>query len=126
FEQGSESGARLKAINRFWRYGELDPRNNVGFGEGGAGLYSDGKLITRIKSPYIPYVMDRLIRFGAPEEIRFLANPHVGSDKIRRLIPVLRETLLRHGAKVHFDSKVSEILTSGSSVRGLRLENGQE
>ncbi len=126
FEQGSEAGKRLKAINRFWRHGEIDPHNNVGFGEGGAGLYSDGKLITRIKSPFIPYVMDRLIRFGAPEEIRFLADPHVGSDRIRRLIPVMRKTLLQNGVGIHFDCKVSEILTSGQSVRGLRLSDGRE
>ena len=66
-ERGSPSAERIKGISRFWRHGELDPRNNVCFGEGGAGLYSDGKLITRIKSPHIPYVMNRLVRFGALE-----------------------------------------------------------
>lgn len=91
FERGSESATRIKGISKFWRYGELDRRNNVCFGEGGAGLYSDGKLITRIKSPHIPYVMNRLVQFGAPEEIQWLANPHVGSDRIRRVIPKIRE-----------------------------------
>ena len=92
-ERGSLGPKRIQAINRYWRYGELDPDNNVCFGEGGAGLYSDGKLITRIKSPYIPYVMHRLVEFGAPEEIKYLANPHVGSDRIRRVIPKIREYL---------------------------------
>ena len=87
FERGSPAEKRILGINKFWRYGQLDPRNNVCFGEGGAGLYSDGKLITRVKSPHIPYVLHRLVQFGAPEEIQFLANPHVGSDKIRRVIP---------------------------------------
>src|SRR5665213_2946228 len=67
-EQGSETGKRVLAIGRYWRYGELNPRNNVGFGEGGAGLFSDGKLITRIKSEHIPYVMQRLVQFGAASE----------------------------------------------------------
>ena len=69
-EQGSPAKQRMRSIAKYWRYGELDVRDNVCFGEGGAGLYSDGKLITRIKSPYIGYVLNRLVQFGAPEEIR--------------------------------------------------------
>jgi len=125
FEQGSDAKTRLIAINRFWRYGEMNLRNNVGFGEGGAGLYSDGKLITRIKSPHIPYVMKRLVDFGAPEEILYLSNPHVGSDRIRRVIPKLRARLLELGGKIHFDTKISEILTNNDYVTGVRTEKGE-
>ena len=125
FERGSETKTRMQKIARFWRYGELDPNNNVGFGEGGAGLYSDGKLITRIKSPHIAYVMDRLIQFGAPEEIRYLANPHVGSDKIRRVIPLLREYLVSKGCEIHFDAKVEKLLVSGNDVNGVELSDGR-
>jgi len=125
FEQGSECDRRLRAINRFWRYNELDPRNNVGFGEGGAGLYSDGKLITRIRSPHIAYVMDRLVSFGAPPEIRYLSNPHVGSDRIRRLIPKLRSRLEQLGVKLHFDSKVTKILANARAVEGVQTEDGR-
>ncbi len=126
FERGSESAERVKGINRFWRYGELDPRNNVCFGEGGAGLYSDGKLITRIKSPHIPYVLDRLVQFGAPSEITYLSNPHVGSDRLRRVIPFLRDFLKTHGCEIHFNTQVTEFLTSGKSVIGMKTENNQE
>lgn len=113
-ERGSVGEKRIAAINRYWRYGELDANNNVCIGEGGAGLYSDGKLITRIKSPHIPYVMDRLVRFGAPEEIRWLANPHVGSDKIRRVIPKLRKFLLANGCEIHFDTPMKELIIEDS------------
>ena len=99
-ERGSDTVNRLRGITKFWRYGELDRRNNVCYGEGGAGLYSDGKLITRIKSPHIPYVMNRLVQFGAPEEIQWLSNPHVGSDRIRRVIPLLRAYLLANAFNV--------------------------
>lgn len=126
FERGSDAVQRIKGINRYWRYGELDPRNNVCYGEGGAGLYSDGKLITRIKSPHIPYVMDRLIQFGAPEEIRYLANPHVGSDRIRRVIPKMRQYLLAHNCQIHFDTKVERLLTNARGVIGLETEHGQK
>jgi len=125
FEQGSTCEKRLMAITRFWRYGQLNPKDNVGFGEGGAGLYSDGKLITRIKSPHIPYVMQRLVQFGAPAEIEFLANPHVGSDRIRKVIPVLREHLKSKGCEIHFNTKISRLLTSGGSVIGVESEDGR-
>ncbi|MDZ4083703.1 MAG: hypothetical protein U1E10_12250, partial [Bdellovibrionales bacterium] len=114
-ERGSVGEKRILKINRFWRFGELDPNNNVCMGEGGAGLYSDGKLITRIKSPHIPYVMDRLVRFGAPEEIRWLSNPHVGSDKIRRVIPKLRAFLLAGGCEMHFDTPMKELITEAAA-----------
>jgi uncharacterized FAD-dependent dehydrogenase len=126
FERGSDSGERIKGINQYWRYGKLDTRNNVCFGEGGAGLYSDGKLITRIKSPFIPYVMNRLVQFGAPAEIQWLSNPHVGSDRIRRVIPKLREFLKANGCEIHFNTQVTEILTEGKQITGVRTEHGTE
>lgn len=106
FERGSKAEKRILGINQFWRYGKLDRRNNVCYGEGGAGLYSDGKLITRIKSPHIPYVLNRLVNFGAPAEIEYLSNPHVGSDRIRRVIPKLREYLISHGCEMHYDCQI--------------------
>ncbi|WP_413293784.1 NAD(P)/FAD-dependent oxidoreductase [Bdellovibrio sp. HCB185ZH] len=126
FERGSDSGARMKGINQYWRHGKLDTRNNVCFGEGGAGLYSDGKLITRIKSPHIPYVMNRLVQFGAPAEIQWLSNPHVGSDRIRRVIPKLREYLKANGCEIHFNTQVTEILMEGKQTVGVRTEHGTE
>jgi uncharacterized FAD-dependent dehydrogenase len=126
FERGSESAERIKGINRYWRYGELDRRNNVCYGEGGAGLYSDGKLITRIKSPHIPYVLHRLVQFGAPEEIQWLSNPHVGSDKIRRVIPKLREFLKSKGCTIHFNTQVKEVLFENKQTVGIRTEHGEE
>ena len=125
-ERGSQSEKRIGAINKFWRYGELDPNNNVCFGEGGAGLYSDGKLITRIKSPHIPYVMHKLVEFGAPEEIKYLANPHVGSDRIRRVIPKLREYLKQNGCTIYFDTCVSSLITdSNNQIQGVETSNGK-
>ncbi len=125
-EQGSVTEKRVISIGKYWRRGELDPVNNVGFGEGGAGLFSDGKLITRIKSEHIPYVMQRLVQFGAPAEIEYLSNPHVGSDRIRRVIPKLRAHLLSLGCKIRFDAKVAEILLRGSEVSGVQLLDGEK
>lgn len=124
-EQGGPTEKRVLAIGKFWRRGELDKRSNVGFGEGGAGLFSDGKLITRIKSEHIPYVMQRLVQFGAPKEIEYLSNPHVGSDRIRRVIPKMRAHLTSLGCDIRFETKVEEILTKNSYVSGVKLENGE-
>lgn len=125
-ERGSVGAKRIQAINQYWRYGRLDPNNNVCFGEGGAGLYSDGKLITRIKSPLIPYVMDRFVRFGAPEEIRYLSNPHVGSDRIRRVIPKMREYLRANGCEMLFDAPMTRLLVEGSQVVGVEIADGRQ
>jgi len=125
-ERGSEASPRMKKIAEYWRYGKLDPNNNVCFGEGGAGLYSDGKLITRIKSPYIPYVLNRLVQFGAPEEIEYVSNPHVGSDKIRKVIPPMRNWLKANGCEVHFNSKVKALDYKGTTVTGVILEDGKK
>ena len=124
-ERGSESAERIKGISQFWRHGKLDHRNNVCFGEGGAGLYSDGKLITRIKSPHIPYVLNRLVQFGAPEEIQWLANPHVGSDRIRRVIPFLREFLRANGCEIKFNTQVTELVVEGKNIVGVKTEQGE-
>lgn len=126
FERGSQSADRIKGINRFWRYGELDPRNNVCYGEGGAGLYSDGKLITRIKSDHIPYVLNRLVQFGAPAEIQWLSNPHVGSDKIRRVIPKLREFLISHGCEIFYNSQVTSLIYGDKCIRGVVTEQNEK
>jgi len=125
-EQGGRTEERVRTIGRFWRYGELDPLSNVSFGEGGAGLFSDGKLMTRVKSEHIPYVMQRLVQLGAPPEIEFLANPHVGSDRIRRVIPRLRERLLSLGCDIRFQSQVVEILTRDRQVVGVKVKSARE
>ncbi|MFN8846549.1 MAG: NAD(P)/FAD-dependent oxidoreductase [Bdellovibrionales bacterium] len=125
FERGSPSEIRMKGINRYWRYGELDTRNNVCFGEGGAGLYSDGKLITRIKSEHIPYVMNRLVKFGAPQEIEYLSNPHVGSDRLRRVIPFLRKHLIENGCEIYFDTQITDLVITNKSIQGVITEKGE-
>ena len=117
-ERGSECNERMKKINRYWRYNELNAEDNVCFGEGGAGLYSDGKLITRIKSEHISYVMQRLVDFGAPEEILYLANPHVGSDRIRRLIPKIRQFLSENKCQIRFNSKLTDLIIENNQVVG--------
>jgi len=125
-EQGTQTKERLKDIAQYWRKGHLNPDNNVCHGEGGAGLFSDGKLITRIKSPHIEYVMNQLVRFGAPEEIEYLSNPHVGSDKIRRVIPIMRDYLEANGCTIHFNTKMEKLITANGNITGVITAKGKQ
>lgn len=126
FERGARAHERMKHIAAFWRYGRFDPENNVCYGEGGAGLFSDGKLITRIKSPYVQYVMNRMVDFGAPAEVAYLSNPHLGSNKIRALINKMSDELTAKGSEIHYNSNVTELLFDESGkARGVKLADGR-
>lgn len=79
-ERGKDIDARQRDVNEFWTKRKLDEESNVQFGEGGAGTFSDGKLTTGIKSPYIRKVLEELYEAGAPEEILYSSKPHIGTD----------------------------------------------
>lgn len=125
-ERGDRAHNRMKHISKFWRYGEFNTENNVCYGEGGAGLFSDGKLITRIKSPFVQYVMNRFVDFGAPKETAYISNPHLGSNKIRALINKISEYLLSKNCELHYNVRVDEILTDGKKVVGVLLSDGRK
>jgi uncharacterized FAD-dependent dehydrogenase len=107
-ERGKPVLPRMKDISQHWRHGRVHTDSNVCFGEGGAGAFSDGKLITRIKSPFKRFVMEQMVRFGAPDEILYLANPHVGSNKIRTIINNLTRYLNENGCPILFETRAEE------------------
>jgi len=124
-ERGDRTHARMLKISKYWRKGELDPDSNVCNGEGGAGTFSDGKLITRIKSPWISRVMQALVDYGAPPEIAYVYNPHVGSNLIREVIKTMTEDLSRRGAQLQFNTRVASLDLQNGEVRGVILAEGQ-
>lgn len=125
-ERGSRAHERMKFISRYWRYGELNQDDNVCFGEGGAGLFSDGKLITRIKSPYVKYVMQKFVDFGAPPETAYLANPHLGSNKIRGLINKMTDYLLERGHKISYNTRVEDLIVDDNNhLKGVLTAKGE-
>ncbi len=125
-ERGEEANKRMLHISRYWKKGVLNTESNVCYGEGGAGLYSDGKLITRVKSPFIKYVMRKLVDFGAPEETAYTSNPHLGSNKIRVIITKISDMLKSHGHKFIYKTRVDGLLYQGKKVIGAKLSNGEE
>jgi uncharacterized protein len=124
-ERGSAAHERMKHIARFWRYGEFDTEDNVCYGEGGAGLFSDGKLITRIKSPFVGYVMKKFVDFGAPKETAYVSNPHLGSNKIRGLISTLTDYLISKNCEIFYKTKVEEFLFEKKTITGVKTCSGQ-
>ncbi len=125
-ERGEDASKRMLRIAKYWRYGELDPETNVCYGEGGAGLYSDGKLITRIKSSLVSYVMEKFVTFGAPKETAYESNPHLGSNKIRSIITHISSWLRNEGCEFRYNSRVEKILTDGDKAIGVKLSSGEE
>ena len=125
-ERGDRAHQRMLHIAKFWRYGIFDPENNVCYGEGGAGLFSDGKLITRIKSAYVQYVMNRFVDFGAPKETAYISNPHLGSNKIRGLINQMTDYLSSKGCDVRYNTRVDRLLVENKKIIGVELNNGQK
>ncbi len=125
-ERGARAHERMKHISGYWRRGVLDPDNNVCFGEGGAGLFSDGKLITRIKSPFVQYVMDKFVDFGAPPETAWVSNPHLGSNKIRQLIGKMTDELKEKGHEIRYHACVEKLIYDKNKVIGVELRDGEK
>lgn len=118
-ERGSRINKREKAVELFLNEGVLDPESNVQYGEGGAGTFSDAKLTTRIKDPFIKYIIDILIAFGADKKIAYEAHPHVGTDKIRGVIAKMTDSMTERGADFYFDEKVIDFIISSNQARGV-------
>lgn len=125
-EKGDEASKRMLHISRYWRHGVLNTESNVCFGEGGAGLFSDGKLITRIKSSYVKYVMQKFVDFGAPKEVAYLANPHLGSNKIRKIITKISQSLIQQGNKIIYNDAVKNIHFMDKKLTHVELKSGQK
>lgn len=117
-DRGSAVEERTKAVNAFWNGGTLNTECNVQFGEGGAGTFSDGKLNTGTKDSRARKVLLDFVAHGAPASILIDAMPHIGTDKLRGTVRSIREELLRRGADVFFDTKLSDILIRGGRVAG--------
>jgi uncharacterized FAD-dependent dehydrogenase len=124
-ERGDQATKRMLRISKFWRYGEFDTETNVCYGEGGAGLFSDGKLITRVKSDYVKYVMEKFVDFGAPADTAYISNPHLGSNKIRGIITTISNWLREQGCELLYNVRVEELITEGAKVTGVKLSDGK-
>lgn len=125
-ERGGDVESRKKAVSLFWQEGRLDTENNVQFGEGGAGTFSDGKLTTRIKDPRCRKVLEEMVEAGAPEDILYDAKPHIGTDLLQGVVQGIREKIGSLGGEVRFFAKVTDILVKDGGVEGVVLADGEK
>lgn len=124
-ERGQDVDTRHQDIQRFWQGGALDVQSNVQFGEGGAGTFSDGKLTTRINDGHMQDVITAFIKAGAPEEIRYLHKPHIGTDLLRGVVRNIRQEIIRLGGEVRFGCQVTDLELVQGAVRSI-IVNGEE
>ncbi|MEZ4267911.1 MAG: FAD-dependent oxidoreductase [Myxococcota bacterium] len=126
-ERGGQVEARNRSTHGLRTRGELDPESNLCFGEGGAGTYSDGKLYTRVKDPRVRDVYRDLVAFGADPHLLIDAHPHVGTNRLIKLLARVRAWLLEAGCELRFDARVSDLLRGADGrIAGVRLSDGEE
>ena len=128
-ERGKPVRERTQDTWGLWRQGRLNPESNVQFGEGGAGLFSDGKLYSQIRDPRHlgRKVMEEFVAAGAPEEILWVAHPLVGTFKLVKVVEALRAQITRLGGEIRFRRRVADLLLEQEHdkkiLRGLVVEN---
>jgi len=127
-DRGKTVQPRRRDLKGLTQHGVVDPDSNYCFGEGGAGTYSDGKLYTRAhKRGDVRDVLELLASHGAPPQILTDARPHIGSNKLPKVITALRTHLTQVGVQFRFGARVTQVLRSeGGRVRGVRLSDGEE
>lgn len=114
----------LKAINQDHHVNE---DSNYCFGEGGAGTYSDGKLYTRsLKRGDVRRIFENLVFHGATEQILIDAHPHIGTNKLPKIIENIREAILSHGGEIHFESRVIDFIIKSGKIQAIQLQNNKE
>jgi uncharacterized FAD-dependent dehydrogenase len=127
-ERGKFVRERTKDTWGFWRRGVLDPESNVQFGEGGAGTFSDGKLYSQIKDPNHlgRKVLTEFVMAGAPEEILYVAKPHIGTFRLVGMVEAMRRKIESLGGEYRFGAEVTDIeIDSARQVRGVHLQTGE-
>ena len=125
-ERGKTVEDRGKDIAKYWETGILDPTSNVQFGEGGAGTFSDGKLNTQIndKTGRSLEVLRIFVDAGAPSDILYESKPHIGTDKLRTVIPAIRQRITDAGGTVRFGAQVTDLEITGGAVSAVILADG--
>ena len=125
-ERGSDVDTRAKKVESYWNCGVVDCESNVQFGEGGAGTFSDGKLMTRINDKLCSYVLETFHEHGADRDILYNAKPHVGTDKLREIVKNIRKTIESYGGKVLFGTRLDGIRChSDGRLRSVITSSGE-
>jgi uncharacterized FAD-dependent dehydrogenase len=123
-ERGLPVKERARSLNAMMREGILDPESNLQFGEGGAGTFSDGKLTSGIKDPLCREVLEIFVQHGAPEDILTLHRPHIGTDKLPKVVSSIRREIESLGGGVQFGTKFAGLVFDGGRLIGVKAMQG--
>ena len=123
-ERGQPVEQRIQDIEDYWYHNKLHTNSNVQFGEGGAGTFSDGKLTTRVKDLRIHKVLDEFVKMGAKEEIKYVSNPHIGTDCLRTIVKNIRNEIIRLGGEIHFDTQLLEMEYTNNKITKIITNKG--
>ncbi len=124
-ERGSDADNRRAAVKRFYKTGALE-ESNIQFGAGGAGTFSDGKLVTRINDPRCSYVFETMVKLGAPEEILYNAKPHVGTDKLLGVVRNAAHRIKELGGEIRYNVKLTDITVENGRITKIKTDDGAE
>ena len=126
-ERGRDVRRRTRDTWALWQRNTLTPESNVQFGEGGAGLFSDGKLYSQIKDPkfYGRKVMHEFVRAGAPAKILYMSKPHIGTFRLTGVVAAMRAQIIALGGEVRFESRVTDLLIENGQIEGVLLASGE-
>jgi uncharacterized FAD-dependent dehydrogenase len=119
-DRGAELTQRSKDVARFHRTRVPNPESNLLFGEGGAGTYSDGKLYTRVDDPLEVPCLEELVACGATPEILYDSRAHIGTDRLHRILPVLRGRMESLGVRFHWNTRLDGLVRESGSLRRVR------
>ncbi len=124
FERGKDVRDRRRDLATINKDGIVNPESNYCFGEGGAGTYSDGKLYTRSKKRgNVLKALEWFVHFGADEDILVDAHPHIGTNKLPKIITTMREAIIENGGEVHFNSKLTDLKLKECAVEAIQINN---
>jgi len=128
FERGKKIEERSVDVERFTKERKLNPESNIQFGEGGAGSYSDGKLFSRRNNntSTVNRVLKTFVQFGAPAEIEYISKPHLGTDVLCKIVRNIRLYVLERGGEIHYESRMTDILITKGSARGIVINGERE
>ena len=124
-ERGGSLSERIEKVDGFRSSRVLDPSTNIQFGAGGAGTFSDGKLVTRINDPAVSFVLRRFVDFGAPKEILELSRPHVGTDLLRGVLSNMISYLESKGTEFRYHTRVLSVNTKNASAQSVTSDRGE-
>ncbi len=125
FERGGTVQERTNSIGKFITTKTLNSESNIQFGEGGAGTFSDGKLTTRIDDERCQTVLETFAKYGAPSDILYLAKPHIGTDKLRKIIISMRNEIVKLGGEFHFNKKFQNFATTNNNLYSAVINNDE-